>query len=617
MKTDMPRREFLKAAPIAAYAVTQLAQGATLQTPTPAARIKLETFDYAGVRLLPSRWQEQYLAARDFYFGVSDDDILCGYRRAAGLPAPGKTLGGWCRTNSNTVLGQWLSGMSRFSRTLNDAALREKVVRLFTEWSKTVKPDGDCGMRHYPFEKLVGGLVDMQLYADHPGTTAMLEKVTDWASANLDRTRAPAAPRPWEAHSGTPLEWYTLAENLYRAYQLTGNAKFREFAEVWLYPAYWDQFAASATPTKAWGVHAYSHVNSFSSAAMAYAVSGEEDYLRAIRNAYDFMQNTQCYATGGFGPAERILESTADRNIGKALEYHQNTCETPCTSWAAFKLARYLMQFTGEARYGDWIERLLYNGVGGILWIKDNGRHFYYADYRVSGGVKVYARDVYTCCSGTYCQAVAEYPNLIYFKDANSLCVNLYLPSEATWSRPDGEVKLTQDTRYPEAETINFTLELKQPAVFALKFRVPGWSHDMTIKVNGTPANVECKPGTWAVVQRSWTSDDKVEVTVPLGLRYAAVDQWHPKRIAIVRGPVVIVQEGNAHEPVFKLPETETDLNQWLVADSGQGAQPGWFRMRPPDGTTVRARFLPFYAAIESLAYRMYFDNDKLPFVLW
>ena len=39
--------------------------------------------------------------------------------------------------------------------------------------------------------------------------------------------------------------------------------------------------------------------------------------------------------------------------------------------------------------------------------------------------------------------------------------------------------------------------------------------------------------------------------------------------------------------------------------------------MKPPDGTNVRARFLPFYAAIESLAYRMYFDNDKLPFVLW
>ncbi len=91
------------------------------------------------------------------------------------------------------------------------------------------------------------------------------------------------------------------------------------------------------------------------------------------------------------------------------------------------------------------------------------------------------------------------------------------------------------------------------------------------------------------------------------------MDKWHPQRIAVVRGPVVLVQEGNVHEPIFKLPETDEDLNKWLVPAN----QPGYFRMQPPDGTTVRAQWLPFYAAIESLAYRMYFDNDKLPFVLW
>ena len=144
----------------------------------------------------------------------------------------------------------------------------------------------------------------------------------------------------------------------------------------------------------------------------------------------------------------------------EALETQQNSFEAPCCSWAAFKMARYLMTFTGEARYGDWIERLLYDGIGAALPITENGKNFYYADYRVAGGAKTYARSTYTCCSGTYLQAVTEYQNLIYFKDANSLFVNLYLPSEVIWKRPDGDAKLTQETAYPEAESITFTLNL-------------------------------------------------------------------------------------------------------------------------------------------------------------
>ncbi len=97
MNTEMPRRDFLKVAPLAAYALAQTAKGATLPSPDIPARNKLEPFDYAGVRLRPGRWQKQYQAARDFWLGLSEDDILHGYRAAAGLPAPGKPLGGWCR----------------------------------------------------------------------------------------------------------------------------------------------------------------------------------------------------------------------------------------------------------------------------------------------------------------------------------------------------------------------------------------------------------------------------------------------------------------------------------------------------------------------------------------
>src|SRR5215469_6416190 len=72
----MPRRDFLKAAPVAAYAMTQIAKGAIVKAPTASAQIKIEPFDYRGVKLRESLWQKRYQAVRDFYFGVSDDDIL-------------------------------------------------------------------------------------------------------------------------------------------------------------------------------------------------------------------------------------------------------------------------------------------------------------------------------------------------------------------------------------------------------------------------------------------------------------------------------------------------------------------------------------------------------------
>jgi DUF1680 family protein len=614
---SLSRRDFVKSAAVAGGAM--VLSGGSLSaanaSATSASRNRIEPFDYEGVTLGRGRWQRQYQMCRDFYFGVSNDDILHGFRQAAGLPAPGQNLGGWAARNSAGIFGQWLSGMSRIHRAAGDDIMRDKAALLASEWAKTVGRDGDCGMRHYPFEKLAGGLVDLKMYAGYDDSLPVLKSVTDWAAKVFDRTRTPAGPLPWELHSGRPGEWYTVGENAYRAFELTGDERYKDFADLWLYPAYWNKFADTPNPTDAWGVHAYSHVNSFASAAMAYGVTGDPAYLQILKNAYDFLQNTQCYATGGFGPAERILPTNG--NLGRALDYHQNSCETPCCSWAAFKMARYLMTYTGEARYGDWIERLVANGIGAALPITGNGKNFYYADYRVSGGLKYYARSTYTCCSGTYFQAVAEYPNLIYFKDPTSLYVNLYLPSEVTWQRAEGDVKLVQRTSYPEAETSNLTLELAKPTQFALKLRVPGWSKGTKVKVNGEAAEVKCEPGTWAVVDRQWKNGDKLEITIPLPLRFEAVDRWHPDRVAVVRGPAVLVQDASAHEPVFDLPKTDAELNEWLVPNAGANAAPGTFTLRPPNGQRVQAQFQPFYAIAEVNTYRMYFDRDKLPFILW
>jgi len=632
---DIPRREFLKTVPAAAYAVSVAAKAAGMSAPpvqssAGAGAVRLEAFDYDGVTLLPSRWKRQVDEARAFYLGISNDDILHGFRKAAGLPAPGKPLGGWCGEDSSTVFGQWLSGMARLSRATGDTTLKNKAVTLFAEWAKTVPASGDARMGHYAFDKLVCGLVDLAEYAGHREVLPVLARVTAHANLTFQRPQAPVADiTDNKAYYGRPQEWYTLGENLLRAYQLTGDATYRTFAEEWFYHGYWHKFVASSSPDDAHGVHAYSHVNTFSSAAMAYEVTGSANFLSVIRNAYDYLQQFQCYATGGYGPNERFMK--IDGSLGRALDTRSDTFEAVCGSWGGFKLSRYLMRFTGEARYGDWIERLFYNGVGAALHVKDDVRNFYYADYRVGGGMKVYNWDTCTCCSGTYLQNMADFHNIIYFKDADSLYVNLYVPSTVTWRSPAGDVQLTQETKYPGAGTSRMTMHLPAPAAFALRFRVPSWTTKLSATINGAAVAMDAAPGTWATIRREWKSGDVVELRIPLTLRMAPVDRQHPDRVAVVRGPVVMVLEGAYHDPNFRLPMNDADLNTWLVPETGSTLASGiWstglapekdpvtiFHVTPPDKSPVRLRFRPFYEVGENYPYFMYFDRQSLPWRLW
>jgi hypothetical protein len=570
------------------------------------ANTMLDPFNYDGVRLLPGRFEAQTARARDVYFSVPDDDILKGFRQRAGLPAPGAGMRGWCVETSACIFGQLLSGMARMSRATGDIALRSKALALFDGWRRTIGPGGDAGMRLYDWEKLVCGLVDLAAYAGCREALPVLEQTMAWAARTFDRSRPSAGNFDFQGGGPThTIEWYTLPENLYRAYLLGGNPEFKAFAGVWLYEDYWSRFAETAEPVEVVPVHAYSHVNSFSSAAMAYAVTGDRRYLTVCANAYDFLQRTQCYATGGYGPDERLMPP--DGALGRSLELYAGHAEIPCGSWAAFKLSRYLLEFTGEARFGDWIETLLYNGIGAALPTEPDGRTFYYGDYRLSSGIKQYYWHEWPCCSGTYLQTIADYHNVIYFKNPSGLFVNLFVPSEVTWQHGGERVTVRQETEYPEAGTTTLAFEMERPVRMTLAFRVPRWSAGVRAGVNGSAAAVDAEPGTWARIDREWSPGDRVTVTIPLRLRTSPVDRRHPNRAAILWGPIVLAQDEACCRRPFVL-EGGADPADRLV-------QVGPARFRILDTAPERhTRFLqPFYTLPAFWPYWVYFDLDAAP----
>ena len=135
------------------------------------------------------------------------------------------------------------------------------------------------------------------------------------------------------------------------------------------------------------------------------------------------IDTTQSFATGGWGPDESFRVPDSD-DLFHSLTNTHHSFETPCGSYAHFKLTRYLLRITRDGRYGDSMERVLYNTVLGAKPLESDGHAFYYSDYNHQA-MKAYFPDRWPCCSGTLPQVAADYHLLIYFRDPQGIYVNL------------------------------------------------------------------------------------------------------------------------------------------------------------------------------------------------
>lgn len=575
-----------------------------LEPPSTPVRLAIEPFNYHGVSIDDGPLRHQVDAAREDYLRIPNDDLLKGFRKRAGRPAPGADLGGWYSSDIFHVFGQILSGLARLYAVTGDPSCREKAEALLRGWAECIEPDGyfyysrKPNAPHYIYDKMVGGLADLIVHCDSKLAGESLAKITAWASKNLDRSNA-------YAFGGT--EWYTLSENLYRAYAATGDRTYRDFAAVWHYSEYWDIFArrgdlfgdrGNGRRTDAY--HAYSHVNTLGGAAQAYLHSGEQHFLETILQAHDDLSAKQCFATGGFGPDEQLLPRAAWR---RKTDYCHNSFETQCGAFAVFKLCKYLMTITGNARYGDWIERLAYNGIAATIPMSPNGLVFYYSDYSGLGGVKHNHFDGWSCCTGTRPMALADLHDLVYFHDQKDLYVNLFVPSTVVWIRPGSAVRVQQHTRFPETESTELTIVSKATASFGLKLRAPGWlAGPISVAVNGQPVAAPVDRRGWVVIDRNWQDGDRVAVRLPMKFDVRPLDAQAPFPAVIMRGPVALAVRSTGRNPGGIL--REGDLEHALIASDGE---PLCYHVRRDGELLVR----PFYIVKQGELYYLYLDPNR------
>ena len=487
--------------------------------------------------------------------GLSEDSLMKPFRQMGGQSAPGEDLGGWYNYEPNydwhtfesgfapgAPFGQWVSALARYYAATGDAATRDKILRLNSLYAEAIS-GGFFDKNRFPaycYDKLVLGLIDSHTLAGDPDAYRILEHTTNTALPHLPGKAIPH-DKGWRTEkdrqdvSWTWDESYTMPENLFLAYQRGAGDRYRDLAKQYLYDDFFNPFAEGRSAFA--GKHAYSHVNCLSSAMQAYLTLGDEKYLRVCKTAFDFLE-AQSFVTGGWGPDETLRAPDSDDVLASLNDTH-HSFETPCGSYAHFKLTRYLLRVTRDSRYGDSMERVMYNTVLGAKPLASDGHAFYYSDYNFKG-TKVYSDHRWPCCSGTLPQVAADYGINSYFRDAQGIFVNLFIPSSVRWTQDGAAVSLAQQGSYPYDSLVMFEITTSKPIEFGINFRIPAWAQGASVSVNGKPIASAVKPGSFARVQREWKSGDVVELDLPLTQRLQAIDSRHPKTVALLSGPLVL-----------------------------------------------------------------------------
>lgn len=560
------RRTFLKAGAAAtAASIARPGSSWSAVLADSAGALPLLRFAYGDVELLEGPMQRQFQANHAFYRDLDEDSLLKPFRQRAGLSAPGEDMGGWYDWVDGVHLpdnhgfapghsfGQYMSGLARSYAATGSNVTRDKVHRLVRGYAAAISPGFNQGNRFpaYTYDKISIGLLDAHQLTAAPDALKVLDSTLDAVLPFLPPTalsRDEQYARPHLDESFCWDEFYTLPENFFIAYQRGAGARYRDLgarflADDWYFNPL--SVGQNVLPHK----HAYSHVNALSSAMQAYLILGSEKHLRAAQNGFDYLRSTQSFATGGWGPDEQFYEPGSG-GLYESLTKTHSSFETPCGSYAHFKLTSYLIRVTKDSRYGDSMEKILYNTILGVKPMRKDGYGFYYSDYN-NDGSKAYRMEKWTCCTGTFAQITADYGINAYFHDDQAIYVNLYIPSRLTWARGNHRISLTQETSYPHQPMTRMIISSDKPDSFPVYLRIPAWSGPKTaIAINGKHAEVSPAPGQFTLLLREWKNGDRIEVEFDMPTVLEAIDAQHPDVVAPVHGPLALFTIGSIPEGI-------------------------------------------------------------------
>ena len=207
------------------------------------------------------------------------------------------------------------------------------------------------------------------------------------------------------------------------------------------------------------GLHGNSHAAIASGLARYAAVTGDQRAGQAARQFWEHVTGYHSFVNGGNSFDEKLRDRGVEVSGTGNSSLAAGTAEY-CNTHNMLKLTRNLFELSPRAEYADYDERALYNHILATIEPR-TGQVCYLTSLRPGDFRSYLPVDGTFCCNGTGLENPARFTDGIYFHRDDTLWVNLYIPSRLDW-RETG-ITLRQEAESPFDETVQFTVETKQP----------------------------------------------------------------------------------------------------------------------------------------------------------
>jgi uncharacterized protein len=514
--------------------------------PVPA---KLEPFAFNAVRLLDGPCRDAMKWNRRFMTQIDLDRLLHNFRVTAGLPSNAKPLGGWEAPYSEVrghFVAFYLSACARMYAGDGDLELKARgdaIVACLAECQKALNQGGylsafpsshfdrldkgaDVWAPFYMLHKIMTGLYDMHRMARNKQAMPVLLGMAGW----IDRW---TATKPRE-HMQAMLEneFGGMAEMFYDLAALTKDARWIKTGDRFAKEKFLAPLAARHDELK--DRHANTHIPQVIAAARRYEVCGEDHDHTIADFFWNSVVDYRTYVTGGTGNKEFWL--TEPHKLG--AEWPQATTHAECcVAYNMMKLSRHLFEWSGDAKYMEYYERLLFNHRLGTIE-PETGRSMYYLSL-TPGAWKIVGNDdaTFWCCTASGVEEYTKLGDTIYYHDRTGLYVNQYVASKLDWT--ERKIAVEQHTAFPEVGRTELVVKAAPGGVWPIHLRIPAWTKAPRVLINGQPHKAAAVPGSYLKIARAWKPGDRVVLEMPMPLKAVGFED-RPEVQALMVGPIVL-----------------------------------------------------------------------------